>query len=134
MKKESAKLDNIIKDLRRAEDFMKDCNSKMKSSPIEEIIVYALENGIISSTEDIVYLATKLPEKLADLVIKKYDEYHSKKTTTRSSYSSEPDYSGVYSSLAELNAKYGTDFNCRCIPEGVIIRSDRCNNINHGRC
>lgn len=130
MKKMNAKLDNIINDLKRAEDFMKNCNSKMKNSPVEEIIAYALENRMISSTEDIVYLAMKLPEELSDLVIKKYDEYYRKKDTTRSNYSREFEYAGVYSSLAELNAKYGTDFNQRCIPEGVIIR----NNINHGRC
>jgi len=134
MKKESVKLDNIIKDLKRAEDFMKSCNSKMKSSPVEEIIAYALENDIIFSTEDIVYLAMKLPESLSDLIIKRYDEYHRKKNTTKSRYSPEPDYSGTYSSLAELNAKFGTDFNSRCIPAGAIIKSSRCNNINHGRC
>lgn len=31
-------------------------------------------------------------------------------------------YAGIYESLDELNRKFGTDFNSRCIPEGAIIK------------
>lgn len=127
MKKE--KLDSLINDLKRAEKVGKEISeiSIKLNDPIEEIIKYGLEHSIISSSSDVVYISRNTSEYITDRVSEMFDEYMRKeKEEFNSRFSSENSdyykYAGVYSSLEELNAKFGTDFNYRCIPDGAIIR------------
>lgn len=119
------KLRSLIDDLNRAEKLMSSVLNEIRtniSNPVEEIIKYGLEHSIISCTADVVYISKHVSDSISDLVIKMYDEYNNKKEAERRSLPPELMYAGVYSSLDELNAKFGTDFNSRCIPSGVIIK------------
>lgn len=127
MKKE--KLDSLINDLKRAEKVGKEISeiSIKLNDPIEEIIKYGLEHSIISSSSDVVYISRNTSEYITDRVSEMFDEHMRKEKeelSRRFSLADSEDfkYAGVYSSLEELNAKFGTDFNNRCIPNGVIIR------------
>lgn len=127
MKKE--KLDSLINDLKRAEKIGKEISeiSIKLNDPIEEIIKYGLKHSIISSSSDVVYISKNTSEYITDIVSEMFDEHMRKEKEELSRRLSLEDsddfkYAGVYSSLEELNAKFGTDFNNRCIPNGVIIR------------
>lgn len=127
MKKE---LDNIVNDLNKAyklKDSLKEIKS-FKIDPIEEIISYALSLRIIKTTSDVLEISRKVPEEVSNLLAVMHDKKIQEIYNSESR--SDPDYKyrGTYDSLAELNAKFGTDFNQRCIPNGVIIRgiNNRC--------
>lgn len=114
----------IIKDLNKAVEIrekLKDLSTKT-SDPVIEIIEYVLDYNIISSTSDILKVSRNIPEDIADLLSKKYDEKVNN-SLNNFKYNDRYKYAGHYKNIEELNAKFGTDFNYRCIPEGAIVDS-----------
>lgn len=123
------KLDSLINDLNRAEKVREEISgmSVKLSDPIEELIDYGLKHSIISNSADVVYISKNTSDYITGRVTKMFDEHieKEKEELKNNSFSQSSDYykyAGIYESLDELNRKFGTDFNSRCIPEGAIIK------------
>lgn len=124
-----AELKGICNDLNKAYELKEQLNDikSLKTDPITEIIQFGLNSKVITSSLDILEISQEIPMEVAKIIAKMYDKKISE--SKKNSFSSNPDYmyAGVYKSLDELNTKFGTDFNNRCIPAGVVISSN-------GRC
>lgn len=84
---------------------------------LNELLDYSIKHNIINNIEDIVTLCIEFPD-LKDIITKKYDEYikaNIKENNERYKYS------GTYNSLKDIPG-YGTEWNSRCIPDGVYIK------------
>lgn len=80
---------------------------------LNELLDYSIKHNIINNIDDIVTLCIEFPD-LKDIITKKYDEYI-KENNERYKYA------GTYNSLKDIPG-YGTEWNSRCIPDGVYIR------------
>ena len=119
------KLQSLIEDLKKAEKIGKDIQSisittvKLKN-PVEEIIEYAINTNIISGSKDVLTIYKEVSPEVADMVAAKLDK-KAKEVKEKEAYEEEHKYAGTYSSVAELNRMWGTSFNNRCLPSGVVI-------------
>lgn len=119
-------LNSCIDDLKKineAQLLLKDIKNSKSIDNIEPYLKYILENNIIKTLEDVFYIITKHPdisEKLSEAV-KKYGLNDLKNNSSANSYNNY-EYSGTYNRLQDAPG-YGTDWNERCIPDNVSIRS-----------
>lgn len=122
-------LQTLIEDcekLLKVEEYVLDVKTTKLTNHIDELLKYAFDYGVISSVSDVLEFSKAIPnlsKKVADM----YDENIKKKASseTRTYYK----YAGTYDKLSDVPG-YGTEWNNRCIPDGVIIRGSRGN----GRC
>lgn len=124
-----ANLDSLIQDLKKANELRKEYeNLSIKiTDPVNEIIDYAIRTSIISSIQDVLEIAKSVPQEITNNIAKKMDQKY-QEYQRKVDYDTRYQYAGSYRSLEELNRKFGTDFNERCIPDGVTIESNRgCN-------
>lgn len=121
MREELKKLSEDIKKVQKAESILSTIATLSIDSEMEKLINYALDRNIIKGTMDVVDLCADNPEA-QKTITKAYDKYMKEKTEReKESYNYSRRYAGTYDSLSEVPG-YGTEWNSRCIPDGVIIR------------
>jgi len=133
----SENLEKCIRDLQKileAEKLMS-CLEQMnaKDSNIKQYLDYILKNNIVKNLEDVFYIVSKVPN-----ISKQFSECIEKSEKRGNLVKLEPkvivEYtnrspSGSYNSLSEVPG-FGTEWNERCIPDGVSIRGRG----NNSRC
>lgn len=127
MRDELAKLSSDIKKVQQAESILATVHTRREESELEKLIRYALHCNIIKSTLDLILVCNENPEsqaQIADI----YDAYmKEQKEAAEKAVRESRRYAGTYNSLSEVPG-YGTEWNSRCVPDGVIIRG------RNGRC
>lgn len=111
-----------IKKTIKAQDYLIDVSTTKLSSPLDELLEYGFNWNIIKSSYDVLKICYEIPEienKLTTLYDKKIEEKINKANSSNK-------YAGVYERIEDVPG-YGTEWNNRCIPDGVIIK-------NNGRC
>ncbi len=117
----NAKLQTLIKDcqtLLKVEEYVCDVKTKKLTSHIDELLNYAFSYDIITSVSDILEFSQAIPslsKKVADM----YDERVKKRANEEAQQYYK--YAGTYDRLEDVPG-YGTEWNNRCIPDGVVIR------------
>ena len=93
--------------------------------PIDTMLKYAIEKGIIGGARDVMTVSNAIPElevRVADLydesVEKEKDRLRQETANLQSQWDRR--YAGTYKSLSDVPG-YGTEWNERCIPDGVSI-------------
>lgn len=129
------KINTFIIDLKRLIQIENEI-SKLKTTqnithPIDEYLDYGFRWGIIDSSFDLLKICQEIPEltnKLTDI----YDKKTKEKIEKEKEYQKRKDeeyhrYAGTYDSLYDAPG-YGSEWNERCIPDGVVIRNrnNRC--------
>ena len=116
-------LELLIKDLKIAyamENTVEQIKTVKIKSPVDELLEYSI-GKCIDSMRDCLTIVKEIPEieqKVSDV----YDEYQKKRRELEAkSYAREHKWDGVYDKIEDCPG-YGTEFNSRCIPSGVIIR------------
>lgn len=100
------------------------------TSNTEKVIDYALSKKILSSLEDVIYVIKQVPE-IEDILVKRIYAYKDRgdlvKAETQIEYRNAPyQYNSQgYNRIQDVPG-YGTQWNERCIPEGVNIRNRGC--------
>lgn len=130
------KLDICIEDLQKickAQTLLKDVKNSNPVDNVEPYLKYILENRVVKDLEDVFYIVTTYPdiaERMSN-AIKKYglDGLKDKSSSSSNSNSDYYRYSGTYDDIRDVPG-YGTEWNDRCIPDGVSIRgrdrNERC--------
>ena len=124
MKKDMQTLIEDCEKLLRVEEFVADVKTKKLTSHIDELLKYAFDYGIINSVSDVLEFSNAIPslsQKVADM----YDERIKKKASEEAHTYYK--YAGTYDKLSDVPG-YGTEWNSRCVPDGVVIRgsNERC--------
>lgn len=139
MREELEKLSKDIRKVQEAELLLSSVSTTKMSSEIGKLIDYALENNIIKSATDIVDLSLDNAE-VKKILAEKYDLHLKKKLEKAKAEKRDAEvryenrYAGTYNSWEEVPG-YNKEWNMRCIPSGVVIRSDRCSgNGSNRRC
>lgn len=122
-----SKLQALIEDcekLLNVEQYVCDIQTTKLTNHIDELLTYAINYGIIGSVSDVLEFSKAIPnlgKKVADMYETKIKK--AADDSARQYYK----YAGNYDRLEDVPG-YGTDWNSRCIPDGVIIRgrNDRC--------
>lgn len=126
MREELTKLLEDIKKVKQASELLSSVSTTKMGVEVGNLVDYALTHNIIKGTDDIVTLSIENPE-LKDIFTKSYDNYISSKIKKESDYRRKAEekyeyrYAGTYNSLSEVPG-YGTEWNERCTPAGVVIR------------
>ena len=124
MREEIKQLIEDIEKVQEAQVLLARVHTVKLDSEINKLIDYAIRKNIIKSTLDIVEICEKLPE-IKEIICKNYDDYKNK-IIKDAEYKYENRYAGTYNSLSDVPG-YGTEWNERCIPSGVIVkRNSRC--------
>lgn len=123
-----------IKKVHEAEQVLKGLEIMGKiASNTENVINYALSKKIISSLEDVIYVIKQAPE-IEDILVKSIYAFKDRgdlvKAEPHVEYRSAPyQYNGTgYNRLQDVPG-YGTQWNERCVPDGVNIK-----NSGYERC
>lgn len=127
MREDLKKLSQDIKKVYQAESILATITSYSAASEMKKLIEYAMHTNIIKGTMDIVYLCSENPEA-QESITKAYDNYLAEKAKQeKEQYTQAYRYAGVYDSISDVPG-YGTEWNERCIPDGVCIRgrNSRC--------
>jgi hypothetical protein len=144
------KLQRCIRDLTKIVEAQKSFNNlevlkDARNDNLERFIDYAISNHIIDSLEDVFEVVRCIPSLNSTMskcvqnsrlmkkqVIKDdYDNSGCYRCVVSNNSSPNPrceqSYSGTYNSLSEVPG-YGTEWNERCVPDGVTIRgcNSRC--------
>lgn len=128
------KLDKNVQDLKKivdAEKLIGKLEFMQEESHVERYLNYILDNEIVSSLEEVFYLVQKVPEVSEPMAnclrINKMRGKLVHLSVNIKTSCDRDDVSGIYKDLRDVPG-YGTEWNERCIPEGVIIRhsNDRC--------
>lgn len=122
-----SKLQTLIDDcekLLKVEEYVSDIKTTKLTNHLEELLTYAIDYGIIGSVSDVLEFSKAIPN-LSSKVADMYETKIRKKAndSAREYYK----YAGTYDRLEDVPG-YGTEWNNRCIPDGVVIRGSR------GRC
>lgn len=117
-------IEKIISDLTKVKSLGIEGGLYTIDISMKAIIDYAFEKQMINNAKDLVSISLKFPE-LSDYMAEKYDQKNQDKIER---YQEQYDrrFAGTYNSLREVPG-YGTEWNERCIPDGVVIRSPRNN-------
>lgn len=126
----------LKKDLKIAieiENKINEIETKRIDSPVEELLNYAFQYGIIKTTIDVINLVKEFPA-LENEISQKYDEYMEKKAKSiqaseKRRLEERAKYGGTYDRYEDVPG-YGTEWNMRCVPDGVYIR----NSGRNSRC
>lgn len=126
---ENNKLQILIQDLKTAkeiEDKIGKLQTLKMDSPIQQLIERAIDYRILKNTSDLFKLVKEFPN-LEERIIHIYDNYLYKKNEAREKYLKQEairnsKYSGTYDKLSDAPG-YGTEWNERCVPDGVYVRS-----------
>lgn len=105
-----------------------DCieTTKLKN-PLDELLEYGIKYDIIENAHDLVKFSIQVPP-LAEKMSELYDDNINKKNRkAKRQRNEEYKYAGTYDKLSDVPG-YGTEWNSRCIPSGVVIRN------KNGRC
>ena len=125
MRQEIKQLIEDIKKVQEAQVLLARVNTIKLDSEINKLLDYAIKHKIIKSTIDIVDICLEIPE-IKDIVCSSYDDYiksiKDKQKAVEERYDNR--YAGTYGSLREVPG-YGTEWNERCIPSGVVISGGR---------
>lgn len=123
----NVKLRTLIEDcekLLKVEEYVCDVKTTKLTSHIDELLKYGFDYGIIDSVSDVLEFSKEIPnlsKKVADM----YDERIKKRANDEAHQYYK--YAGTYNCLEDVPG-YGTEWNHRCIPDGVVIRG------RNGRC
>ena len=129
-------IEKFKKDLKLAieiENKINEIETTKINSPVEELLNYAFQYGMIKTTMDVISLVKDFPT-LESEISKKYDEYMDKKAKSiqaseKRRLEERARYGGTYDRYEDVPG-YGTEWNMRCVPEGVYIR----NSGRNSRC
>lgn len=127
MRDELKQLIEDIKKVQEAQLLLARVSTTKIEPEIDKLLDYAIKKKIIKTTKDVVDICFVVPE-LKDTISKHYDEYIESiikkidKERKDAEYRYDNRYAGTYNSLSEVPG-YGTEWNSRCIPDGVVIRS-----------
>ena len=134
MREELKQLVEDIKKMQEAQVLLARVTTTKIEPEINKLIEYAIKHKIINTTRDVVDICFSVPE-LKDIITRCYDEHIENiinKANQRykdAQYMYDNRYAGTYNSLSEVPG-YGTEWNSRCIPSGVVIknkgRNSRC--------
>lgn len=122
-------LEKCIRDLQKiveAEKLMSGLEQmNAKDSNVKQYLDYILRNRIVKNMEDVFYIVIKMPEiskQLAECIEKSERRGNLVKLKENIVIqSSRCQYSGTYNSLKDVPG-YGTEWNERCVPDGVSIK------------
>lgn len=130
MRKELTDLKRDVEKICEAKKMLEGISTVNMDAELKKLIEYAISRGIIKSLVDVIELCNELPD-YKKLIADTYQKIHDDKIRSKSHSScySKKDYcySGTYSSLREAPG-YGTEWNERCIPDGIIVGG------NNSRC
>ena len=129
-------IEKFKKDLKLAieiENKINEIETTKINSPVDELLNYAFQYGMIKTTMDVINLVKDFPT-LENEISKKYDEYMDKKAKSiqaseKRRLEERARYGGTYDRYEDVPG-YGTEWNMRCVPEGVYIR----NSGRNSRC
>ena len=125
MRSEIKQLIEDIKKVQEAQVLLARVNTVKLDSEINKLLESAIKHKIIKNTIDVVDICLEIPE-IKDIVCNCYDDYikgiKDKQKVAEERYDNR--YAGSYNSLREVPG-YGTEWNERCIPSGVVIRGGR---------
>ena len=122
-------MENLINDLKTAieiEHKIVNLKTLKMESPVEKLIETAIDYRTIKTTSDLFNVVKQFPE-FEERIISIYDKILEKKQKERDEYYKKEiirtsKYSGTYDNYSDAPG-YGTEWNERCIPDGVYIRN-----------
>lgn len=132
MREELEKLASDINKVISAEKILSGLETIKAPQQLEVLIEYAIEHNIIKNTYDVLEVATKCPD-VKEVLAQKYDCCINKRMESLKDQRKEAErryeyrYAGTYEKLSDVPG-YGTEWNNRCIPAGVVIGNgnERC--------
>lgn len=122
------RLDTLISDLKKAiklNSEIENITTTKIESPVKQLLEYGFRVGIIDKTGDVLKVCKEIPD-LEDLVTSMYDKKIKENKASEAKYAAaraeeRRKYAGTYDRYEDVPG-YGTEWNMRCVPDGVVIR------------